>query len=79
MIYREIQLTKILESTKKEKIRFRDQLLYISRSFNKVDNFETLTTAPEINVSLVPEIVSGSRHFVPVTRNSCWSSVMMYY
>ena len=30
---------------------------------------------PEINISPVTDIVSGSRHFVPVTRNSCRSSV----
>ena len=28
-----------------------------------------------MNISLVPDIVSGSRHFLPVTRNSCRSSV----
>ena len=27
--------------------------------------------APEINISSVPDIVSGSQHFVPVTCNSC--------
>ena len=32
-------------------------------------------SASEINILPVPDIVSGSRHFVPVTRNSCWSSV----
>ena len=32
-------------------------------------------TVPEINISPVPDIVCGSRHFVPVTRNSCRSSV----
>ena len=31
--------------------------------------------APEMNILPVPDIVSGSRHFVPVTRNSCRSSV----
>ena len=31
--------------------------------------------APEINISPMPDIVSGSRHFVPVTRNSYRSSV----
>ena len=31
--------------------------------------------APEINILPVPDIVSGSRQFVPVTSNSCWSSV----
>ena len=31
--------------------------------------------APEINISPVPDIVSISRHFVPVTRNLCRSSV----
>ena len=31
--------------------------------------------APEINISPVPDIVSGSLHFVPVTRDSCQSSV----
>ena len=31
--------------------------------------------APEINIRPVPDIVSGSLHFVPVTRNSCRSSV----
>ena len=31
--------------------------------------------APEIDISLVPDIVSGSRHFVLVTRNLCRSSV----
>ena len=32
-------------------------------------------TAPEINISLVSDNVSGSRHFVPVTHNLCQSSV----
>ena len=32
-------------------------------------------TAPEINISPVSDIVSGSRHFVRVTRNWCRSSV----
>ena len=32
-------------------------------------------SAPEINISPVLDIVSGSRLFVSVTRNSCWSSV----
>ena len=32
-------------------------------------------TAPEINICPVPDMVSGSRHFVRVTRNLCWSSV----
>ena len=31
--------------------------------------------APEISILLVPDIVSGSRHFVPVTHNSCRSFV----
>ena len=31
--------------------------------------------APEINILLVPDMVSDSRHFVPVTRNSYRSSV----
>ena len=37
--------------------------------------FREPTTAPEINISPVQDIVSGSRHFMPVTRNSCRSSV----
>ena len=32
-------------------------------------------SAPEIYISPVPDIVSGSRQFVLVTRNSCRSSV----
>ena len=32
-------------------------------------------TTPEIDISPMTEIMSGSRHFVPVTRNSCLSSV----
>ena len=31
--------------------------------------------APEIDILLVPDIVSGSRHFAPVTRDSFRSSV----
>ena len=31
--------------------------------------------APEINISQVPYILSGSKYFVPVTPNSCQSSV----
>ena len=31
--------------------------------------------APAIHISPVPDIVSGSWHFVPVTRDSCRSSV----
>ena len=34
-----------------------------------------LYSAPEINISSVPDIVSRSRHFVPVIRNSYRSSV----
>ena len=34
-----------------------------------------IVAAPEINISPVPDIVSGSRHFVPVTRDSRRSSV----
>ena len=34
-----------------------------------------IRAAPEINISPVPDIVSDSRHFVPVSRNSCRSSV----
>ena len=34
-----------------------------------------LISAPEINISPVPDIVSGSRHFVPYTHNLCRSSV----
>ena len=33
------------------------------------------TPKPEINISPVPNTMSGSRHFVPVTRNLCRSSV----
>ena len=29
------------------------------------------TAAPEINISPVPDIMSGSQHFVPVTCKSC--------
>ena len=32
-------------------------------------------SAPEINISLVSDIVSGSRYFAPVTCNLCRSSV----
>ena len=35
----------------------------------------TATTAPEIDISPVPDFVSGSRYLVPVTRNLCRSSV----
>ena len=35
-------------------------------------------TAPEINISPVLDIVSGSRHFVQVTRNSYRSSVSKF-
>ena len=31
--------------------------------------------APEMNISPVPDIVSGSQNFVPVSGNSCRSSV----
>ena len=34
-----------------------------------------MLSAPEIIILPVPDIVSGSRHFVPVTRNLCRSSV----
>ena len=34
-----------------------------------------ICTVPEINILPVPDIMSGSRHFVLVTRNSCRSSV----
>ena len=34
-----------------------------------------ISSAPEINILPVPDIVSGSPHFVPVIHNSCRSSV----
>ena len=37
--------------------------------------FDFDISAPEINISPAPDIVSGGRHFVPVTRNLCRSSV----
>ena len=37
--------------------------------------FKSRYSAPEINVSPVPDIVYGSWHFVTVTRNACLSSV----
>ena len=45
----------------------------ISISILFQENFMIL--APEIDISPVPDIVSGSRQFVPLTRNSCRSSV----
>ena len=36
--------------------------------------FDALS-APQINISPVPDIVSASRHFVPVTRTPCRSTV----
>ena len=36
---------------------------------------EIRSAAPEINILTVSDIMSGSRHFVPVTRNSCRSSL----
>ena len=36
---------------------------------------KSISAAPEINISPVPDTMSGSRHFMPVTRNSCRSSV----
>ena len=33
------------------------------------------SSAPEINISPVPDTMTGSRHFVQVTHNSCRSSV----
>ena len=46
------------------------QLLYAV-----ISRITKLHTAPKINISLMPDIVSGSRHFVPVIRNSFRSSV----
>ena len=37
--------------------------------------FADILPAPEINISPVHDTMSGSPHFVPVTRNSCRSSV----
>ena len=41
------------------------------KKFTILDN----AAAPESNISPVPDIVSGSQHIVPVSRNSCRSSV----
>ena len=38
-------------------------------------NFLNFDSMPEINISPVADIVSGSRHLVPVTRNSFQSFV----
>ena len=38
-------------------------------------NRRALRAVPEMNICPVPDIVSGSWHFVPVTCNSCRSSV----
>ena len=35
----------------------------------------TCCTAPEINISPLPDTMSGSWNFVPITRNSCRSSI----
>ena len=42
---------------------------------SKIDPEQLRSAAPEMNISSVPDIVSGSQHFVPVTRNSCRSTV----
>ena len=42
---------------------------------SKIDPEQFRSAAPEMNISSVPDIVSGSQHFVPVTRNSCRSTV----
>ena len=34
-----------------------------------------IRTAPEINISLILDIVSGSRYFLPITLNLCQSSL----
>ena len=50
--------------------------LFIKESVRSmVCTVQGIITAPEINISPVPDIVSGSRHFVPVTRNLCRSFV----
>ena len=42
---------------------------------NQYFTIKSLIAAPEMNISLVPDTMSSGRHFVSVTRNSCWSSV----
>ena len=37
--------------------------------------WKNMFSAPEINISPVPDTMSGSRHFLPVTRNSSRSPV----
>ena len=49
--------------------------MYIAAQFISLPKSYSSISAPEINISPVPDIVSGSQHFVPVTRNSCRSSV----
>ena len=46
-----------------------------NRLFSWSAKLISTSSAPEINISSVPDIVSGSRHFLKVTWNSCWSSV----
>ena len=41
----------------------------VFKNFNSIELWVTGTKCP------LPYTMSGSRHFVPVTRNSCWSSV----
>ena len=47
--------------------------IFVERNYSSDEIF--VTPAPEISIWPVPDIVYGSRHFVPVTRNSCRSSV----
>ena len=42
---------------------------------NQYFTIKSLIAAPEMNISLVPDTVTGSQHFVLVTRNLCQSSV----
>ena len=50
----------------------------MSICFIMIDRIHSQYTAPEINILPVPDIVSGSLHFVPVIRISCRSQVAMY-
>ena len=51
------------------------EVIALKTQKNEKEIKKTTTPAPEINISPVPDIVPGRRHFVQVTRNSCRSSV----
>ena len=77
VIYSILNITKTDAQQQLKMLHFPTIFIHMTlhRFWNFFSDFLIIHTVPEINISPVTDNVSGSRHFVPVTRNLCRSSV----